>query len=171
MYSMAERSAEAPERIPIFDYLIHRPADSASRELLLGLTPGVAVLEAAPVGLTELAKCYSAVLASQQSAPVRLERPLSMIVVSAGPALDSPDTAEIEFLNREGTNLRLRLRYSSARTAGRPLLRNVPWRPVVQVRCDAGKLEPGSYRLIVEWRNADSDSTDPVQIVRFAVLR
>lgn len=171
VFGMADSSPGAQALISVRDAVIHRPPDSASRESLLRVTPGVALLARSPATIAELSTVYADSAALQRSSAPQFTRRAQVVVISAGPVLDTSDTVKLQDLIREGNNLRLRLLYTSARNSEKAALRNIRWRPLVEASFDASALAEGDFLLSVEWREVTGRQTDTTHQVRFAVTR
>jgi len=74
-------------------------------------------------------------------------------IVAGGPELDSPDQVEVRECRMENGRVTLRLIHTSHRLSGGSLRRNVPYRPLVEVRLTT---ESGRFQLEVQWQAVDS---------------
>jgi RNA polymerase sigma-70 factor (ECF subfamily) len=80
---------------------------------------------------------------------VEVKAGLNLNVLATGPILQAPDQVAVRSLVRLGGLLELEIAYARSQTK----IKSVSWRPLVQVPVD---LPPGSYKLLVTWREVAS---------------
>jgi hypothetical protein len=124
--------------------VIHRLSHSPQHsDLVLNLPVGVALVSpsADPYAL---AAAYRAGAGSKSG---------KRSIVAAGPLLDSPDELLIQECRREGRRIVVQIVHTSARLSGKPLRRNLPYRPLLEI---PASFEPGRYTVEVRWEALES---------------
>jgi len=114
--------------------------------------PGVVVSAGAPVDVSGAERLYRAGIGGP--APV-LAGGGGATILAAGPLLDGPDQVVVAAGEWHGRRFEVELRHTSASLSGTPLLRNVPWRPLVAVPM-GGIPAGGVCEVVVRWQPVES---------------
>lgn len=128
--------------------LLRLSYDAVHPDALKPLQTGVVVVTTPPAGPQDIPATWQAALRRQ---PATFASADKLYLLSSGPVLDQPDHVAVRALQREGRTFTLHVTYTSARLAGLPLRRNVPWLPVVQISLPHG-LSPGTYKVTASWQ-------------------
>lgn len=128
--------------------LVIRPIHAKDRQVFEALPRSVVVLQHPPLEPATAAFAFSA---SYARGDFVFAAKNGLYIMSSGPVLDGPDTVEIRRLDRRGNQFHLQIAHTQVRLQDRPLLRNVPWRPMVAVPLP-GDLPSGAYGLQVTWQ-------------------
>ncbi len=129
--------------LPLDKAIVHRLPNYKQK-----LEQGVVVLEKAPAEVPALVTAFAQQLVAAKKGPIAIKAGTPLNILTAGPMLDSPDTATPVRLLRRGGRLTLDIHRTSVSSEGWELRRNIPWTPLVQVPVD---LPAGKYQLDVNW--------------------
>ena len=125
--------------------MVHRTASTEDLDLVNALPEGAAVVPAGRRDIPLLAAAYRAAR-RQRATPVLSG---ACTVIAVGPLLDTPDRVEVGAIRRDAERIEVTLNFTNVRVLDAPLRRNVPWRPMAEIRL---ALAPGTYGVRVTWR-------------------
>jgi hypothetical protein len=132
--------------------IINLGFNGADPDLTLRLEEGIALLPEPPSSPEDLAKAYRSAVAPAQ---VKLAAGKPWAIISAGPLLDSPDTAQVRKASLENHTFRIEIAHTNARLLGAGFRRNQPWRPLMKLLLEP-PMSPGAYRVEVIWQAVES---------------
>jgi hypothetical protein len=115
--------------------------------------PGVAVVAgAAPADVSGAERLYRTAIGSPARLPAGY---FEAAILAAGPMLDGPDQVVAMPGAWHGRRFEVEVRHTSANLSGKPLLRNVPWRPLVAIPL-TGIPAGGVCEVVVRWQPVES---------------
>ena len=150
--------------------VVHRPVNAFDRQEF-GSLPQAAVLMGgnASADGQRLASRFAAAHADGRT---NFAAGTKLVVLSTGPLLDGPDQIAVHPMLRHGNQLDLEIAHTQVRLQDAPMLRNVTWRPIVEVALP--ELPAGRYQLLVRWQPLASlpdgtplSSTGTIQALSF----
>lgn len=125
-----------------------QPGSAHERELLAAAGPGVALVSThEDAGLEALVAQYRRAL--QQAGPQVGAADQPVTLLSVGPLLDSPDSAEVRNLRCTPGLVEVDIETRASRRQGVQLRRNVGWHPLARLGL---RLQAGDYAVRVNWR-------------------
>ena len=156
-HGWSEQAGSSDVRSPV----LHRVPASEST-----LPIGAVVLPASPADFVAIVAAYRT---GREANEATFRSTASLVLLSAGPVLDSGDAVSVGSFSRTGSTLELQIAYTSERLQGHPLRRNVPWQPLVDLPLpsmpDAGHYTVGvTWKAVEDLTSAKPLGTSPVRV-------
>ena len=132
--------------------VVHRLTYNDVGTAAVGTLPVGVTVVASQAGVKELALAYQTSLQHGQTPSSNAKRSL----VAIGPELEGPDQVQVASCKIENGRIELHLIHTSQELSGGGLRRNVPYRPMVELRL---RNEAGPFQVEVDWQAVDSLSS------------